>query len=180
MAAPDRRQIPGVIWRGKPGLRVDGRAVVVRGVDQLIGAGEANRVIPGGRQVTAPPVGVGADPFDPFHDDEPVGVDAKDGVSGALSRHPPVSPRVAVAPGRGSMWLVMQVGRDHRRLRPVAARQHRPVVDPAGLGHAIRIPEFALSVSTGPMSIQDNRQACAPGALCNNLGPVAIASVPDP
>src|SRR5256885_7987682 len=43
MAAPDRRQIPGGVWRGKPELRVDVRAIVVRGVDQLIGAGGANR-----------------------------------------------------------------------------------------------------------------------------------------
>src|SRR5437763_5749969 len=122
-------------------------------------------MIPGSREIAAPPVRVATDPFDSLHDDEPVRVDTKDGITGALGRHPPVGPRVSITPGRGSMRLVMQVSRDDRRLATVPARQHRPVVDPAGLRDAICVPEFALGVSTGPMSIEDDRQTWAPGAL---------------
>src|SRR5205809_3994802 len=122
-------------------------------------------MIPGSREIAAPPVSVAIDSSDSLHDDEPIRIDTKDGITGALGRHPPVGTRVPITPGRGSMRLVMQVSRDDRRLGTVPARQHRPVVDPAGLRDAICIPEFALGISTGPMSIEDDRQTSAPSAL---------------
>jgi hypothetical protein len=54
------------------------------------------------------------------------------------------------------MRLVVQVGPDHGRLRPISACQHRPVVDPSPLGNAIRIPELALRISGRPVAVEND------------------------
>ena len=56
------------------------------------------------------------------------------------------------------MGLVVQVGADHGRLRPVAVGQHPPIIDPAVLGDAVRIPELALRIGARPVAVEHDRQ----------------------
>src|SRR5690606_39510371 len=92
----------------------DAAAVCLARVDRLLRAGQPDRSLLGGGEVTAPPVEVVVDGLDTLDDDEPVRVDLEDGVPGPLGGQAPVGGPVAVAPGRLASRLVVQVRPDHQ------------------------------------------------------------------
>src|ERR671930_457407 len=103
-------------------------------------------MIAGALEVPAPPVAIAAETLDPLDDDQPVWVDLQDDIARPLRGEAPIGARIAVAPGGLSVWLVVQVGSNDRRLRPIVTGQHCPIIEPAAFRYAIRIPELALRI----------------------------------
>src|ERR1039457_5583223 len=101
----------------------------------------------GGAEVAAPPIGVGADDADAFDDDEHVGIDIQNGVAASFGGGVPIGGRIALAPGRLSVRLVVEVYGHHRGVAGIALRHADPVGDPLRLGGRGRVPDFFLVVT---------------------------------
>src|ERR671934_1259228 len=118
-------------------------------------------MIAGALEVPAPPVAIAAETLDPLDDDQPVWVDLQDGIARPLRGEAPIGARIAVAPGGLSVWLVVEVGSNDRRLRPIVTGQHCPIIEPAAFRYAIRIPELALRIGRRPMAVENDDETSA-------------------
>ena len=112
---PHARQVVGIAGVAEIGLREDARRVIVRGVDQPAGGVQPHRRGAGIREIAAPPVTPRGGFLDTLHDDQQVGVGGEHGVATPLGGQSPVV-HAAVAPGGGSVRLVVEIDADDGRV----------------------------------------------------------------
>ena len=169
-----------------PGLLVEVGAVLVGGVDKLVGDGEGDRGVADAFEVATPPgvvvvVGVGA-----FDEEEEFGVDGQDGVSGARGGEVPVIGAAAIPAGTagvGVMRLIAEVQADHGGVAGVAFCEAGPVVDPGGFRVLRGVPEAArlgAVASLGAVVVEDDPEiegACGGDDLIEDLEGVETLEV---
>ena len=100
-------------------------------VHQPVGYRELHRHLARQRQIAAPPVPIVALVLDALHEDQPIRVCLKHGVTRAFRGGAPICLWVAITPGGSSVRLVVQIGAYDRWITSIAAGQEHPIVDPA-------------------------------------------------
>ena len=166
---PQRRQVVRVAGGIEPLLVGDGRRVVVRGINQLVGHVERDGVRLRAAQVAAVPVGLAARGLHALDQQQPIRVDHLDGIAGARGGGGPVGCG-AVAPGGGVMRLVRQVGGDDGGVAGVMGGQRLPGADPLRLGVAAVHPQsvgVGVAAGSAAVVVQDDLQADGPG-ICHD------------
>lgn len=151
---PNTVEVSGETWIVEPSLVVDSWSVVVRRVDHLVTDAEADRSVTGIGDVSAPPVIVATDGFDSLDNEQPLGYNAEELVGHPLSRLIPVSAGAGGPPSRLPMGLIMEISSNDSVLIFVPLSQELPVADPLTLWDLASVPQLALAVLVGSVSVE--------------------------
>lgn len=153
------------------GLGVFDRAVIVGGVDELVGDLEVDGRVAYALQVAAPPAEVIFIRINTFDEDEDVRIDFQGGVAGALGGEVPVAGSAAIPGGAGAGGIVGLVAEIHANDGGVVAvtlGEELPVSDPCGFGVGGAVPEtvfLTAAAGVGTVIIEDHLEAEGAGGL---------------